>query len=60
VIVLLDGWGNIVIVKYILKLLFFKLKIKGRCRNIYQSCDRWAMEEKCELVRTQVLLCILK
>uniref|UniRef100_A0A914NEN3 EGF-like domain-containing protein n=1 Tax=Meloidogyne incognita TaxID=6306 RepID=A0A914NEN3_MELIC len=24
-----------------------------RCRNIYQSCDRWAMEEKCELVRTQ-------
>uniref|UniRef100_A0AC35GSF5 EGF-like domain-containing protein n=1 Tax=Panagrolaimus sp. PS1159 TaxID=55785 RepID=A0AC35GSF5_9BILA len=25
----------------------------GRCRNIYQSCDRWAMEEKCEVVRTQ-------
>uniref|UniRef100_A0A915E411 EGF-like domain-containing protein n=1 Tax=Ditylenchus dipsaci TaxID=166011 RepID=A0A915E411_9BILA len=24
-----------------------------RCRNIYNSCDRWAMEEKCELVRTQ-------
>uniref|UniRef100_A0A1I7Y3S9 Protein male abnormal 7 n=1 Tax=Steinernema glaseri TaxID=37863 RepID=A0A1I7Y3S9_9BILA len=24
-----------------------------RCRNIYQSCDRWAMEDKCELVRTQ-------
>uniref|UniRef100_A0A7E4V974 EGF-like domain-containing protein n=1 Tax=Panagrellus redivivus TaxID=6233 RepID=A0A7E4V974_PANRE len=24
-----------------------------RCRNIYQSCDRWAMEEKCEVVRTQ-------
>ncbi|KAI1725402.1 protein male abnormal 7 [Ditylenchus destructor] len=24
-----------------------------RCRNIYNSCDRWAQEEKCELVRTQ-------
>uniref|UniRef100_A0AC35U542 EGF-like domain-containing protein n=1 Tax=Rhabditophanes sp. KR3021 TaxID=114890 RepID=A0AC35U542_9BILA len=24
-----------------------------RCRNIYQSCDRWAMEEKCEIVRSQ-------
>ncbi|KAI6216088.1 hypothetical protein M3Y94_00462200 [Aphelenchoides besseyi] len=24
-----------------------------RCRNIYQSCDRWALEEKCEVVRTQ-------
>ncbi|VDM24594.1 unnamed protein product, partial [Toxocara canis] len=23
------------------------------CRNIYKSCDRWAMEDKCELVRTQ-------
>lgn len=24
-----------------------------RCRNIYQSCERWALEEKCELIRTQ-------
>ncbi|KAI6177401.1 hypothetical protein M3Y97_00903100 [Aphelenchoides bicaudatus] len=24
-----------------------------RCRNIYQSCDRWALEEKCEVVRVQ-------
>ncbi|KAF8354229.1 mab-7, partial [Pristionchus pacificus] len=24
-----------------------------KCRNIYKSCDRWAMEDKCESVRTQ-------
>ncbi|VDN57489.1 unnamed protein product [Dracunculus medinensis] len=23
------------------------------CRNIYKSCDRWALEEKCEMVRTK-------
>lgn len=31
----------------------FILLFLGRCRNIYSSCDRWALEEKCELVRTQ-------
>uniref|UniRef100_A0AC34QCH3 Uncharacterized protein n=1 Tax=Panagrolaimus sp. JU765 TaxID=591449 RepID=A0AC34QCH3_9BILA len=24
-----------------------------RCSNIYQSCDRWAAEDKCEVVQTQ-------
>ncbi|VDK47207.1 unnamed protein product, partial [Anisakis simplex] len=27
--------------------------VPGHCRNIYKSCDRWAMEDKCELVRSQ-------
>lgn len=26
---------------------------KGHCRNVYKSCERWALEDKCEQVRTQ-------
>ncbi|KAL6724462.1 hypothetical protein Aduo_019350 [Ancylostoma duodenale] len=26
---------------------------KGKCRNIYKSCERWALEDKCHTVLTQ-------
>ncbi|KHJ92874.1 hypothetical protein OESDEN_07230 [Oesophagostomum dentatum] len=34
--------------------MFFSiLNISGKCRNIYKSCERWALEDKCHTILTQ-------